>query len=268
MKMESLAHASIDQLTVVDLRLEACRVPARHRFEMRPAPVERFIYILRGEVSFSLDGSVLQAGDRDMVYLPRDTAYRSLWHREAEFTVVDLLLRDGEGRDIPFGETPSVLFRDSHRVYDGLLSELAQKAEASGPFDWLERLSLCLKFLCELARDTNRRELDEKGSRIQKALAYLESNYCSDFPVDALARLCSLSPASFRRPFISCKGISPVEYRNRLRIHKAAQLLRFGTVTVSEAAEQVGMHDIKYFSKLCKRYLGMAPSALRKGLRP
>ena len=265
MKMESLAHASIDQLTVVDLRLDACRVPARHRFEMRPAPVERFIYILRGEVSFSLDDSVLQAGDRDMVYLPRDTAYHSLWHREAEFTVVDLLLRDGEGRDIPFGETPSVLFRDSHRVYDGLLSELAQKAEASGPFDWLERLSLCLKFLCELARDTNRRELDEKGSRIQKALVHLENNYSSDLPVDALARMCSLSPATFRRLFISCKGISPVEYRNRLRIRKAAELLHCENYTVSEAAELVGIRDISHFGKLFKRYMGISPGVLKKG---
>ena len=51
------------------------------------------------------------------------------------FVVVDLLLRDGEGQDIRFGDVPCVLFHDTHGVYDGLLAELAQKAEADGPFD-------------------------------------------------------------------------------------------------------------------------------------
>ena len=54
MKMESLAHASIDQLALVRLRLEPCVVQATHQFVMEPAPVERFVYILRGRVCFTL----------------------------------------------------------------------------------------------------------------------------------------------------------------------------------------------------------------------
>lgn len=266
MKMESLAHASIDQLALVSLRLESCQVRSMHQYVMQPAPVERFIYITRGQVCFFLGQDMLRAGSRDMVYLPRDTAYRSEWIQEADFMVVDILLRDGGGQDIRFGDSPCVLFHDTHLVYDGLLAELAQKAEAGGPFDWLERLSLCFKLLCEMARDTNRQELDENRQRIQPGLAYLESNYTSDFPVDILAKMCALSPASFRRRFISCKGISPVDYRNRLRIRKAAQLLRSGKYTVGEAAEQVGIRDIKYFGKLFQRYMGMTPGVLKKGI--
>lgn len=264
MKMESLAYASIDQLALVRLRLDPCTVPAMHQFVMEPTPVERFIYIVRGRVRFSLEKGAIDAGFRDMVYLPRDTAYRSLWLEDSEFVVVDILLQDSEGGDIRFGDLPCVLFHDAHQAYHGLLQELGEKAEAGGPFDWLERLSLCFKLLCNMARDTNRQELDEQYRWIQKALIYLESNYAEDFPVDKLAKMCLLSPAKFRRIFLSCKGCSPVDYRNRLRIRKAAELLRTGQYTVSEAAQQVGIVDIKYFGKLFKRYMGTSPGRMKK----
>lgn len=265
MKMDALAHASIRQLSLVSLRLESCQVKAQHRYEMQPAPVERFVYITRGKVCFFLGEESLWAGSRDMVYLPRDTAYHSKWLEEASFMVVDVLLRDADGQDIRFGDVPSVLFHDTHHVYDGLLAQLAEKAEATGPFDWLERLSLSFKLLCEMARDTNRTELDEKYRRIQAGIAYLEGNFAQDFPIDTLADMCSVSPASFRRLFVECKGVPPVDYRNRLRIRRASELLKTGKYTVAEAAEQVGIRDIKYFGKLFRRYTGINPSTLKKG---
>ena len=264
MKMESLAYASINQLTLDRLQLGSCSVKATHKFVMEPAPAERFVYITRGAVCFSLAEGSLLAGDRDMIYLPRDTAYQSLWQTDADFMVVDLLLQNGEGQDIHFGEAPCVLFHDTHNVYSGLLRELADKVNANGPFDWLERLSLCFRLLCHMARDTNRYESDTALSKIQKGITYLENNYCADFSMDVLAQMCNLSLPYFRRIFLECKGMPPVEYRNRLRIQKASELLRTGRYTVSEVAEQTGIHDVKYFGKLFKRYIGMNPSALRK----
>ena len=136
-----------------------------------------------------LTDGVLEAADRDMIYLPRDTAYHSHWQMSASFVVVDLLFQDGEGQDIRFGDNPCVLFHDTHRVYDGLLAELANMADANGPFDWLERLSLCFKLLCQMARDTNRYESNAALRKIQKGITYLENNYCSDFSVDRLSNI-------------------------------------------------------------------------------
>ena len=106
--------------------------------------------------------------------------------------------------------------------------------------------------------------MDEKYSRIKQAVTYLESNYTEDFSVETLAKLCALSTASFRRLFVECKGLSPVEYRNRLRLRKASELLKTGRYTVGEVAEQVGIRDIKYFGKLFKHHTGLTPSVLKK----
>ena len=55
MLMESLAYASIDRLALESLRLEKCKTAEAHKFSMKPAAVERFVYIIRGNVSFDLE---------------------------------------------------------------------------------------------------------------------------------------------------------------------------------------------------------------------
>jgi len=211
-----------------------------------------------------LENGQLCAGNGDLVYLPGGTAYRSEWLQSSEFMVVDLLLHDSNENPIRFDETPSILFCDTHGIYRGLLEELSSKADASGPFDWLERLSLSFKLLCEIARETNRTQLDEHYLKIKEGLGYLQHNFNREFPVSQLSKMCCLSEGSFRKSFSECMGVSPVEYRNRLRVQKAIHLLKTGEYTVSEVAEAVGVRDIKYFGKLFKRYTGVTPRQIKK----
>lgn len=264
MKMIDLAHACISQLSLLELRIMPYTRPANHQYIMQPAPVERFIYIIKGAGRFFLEEKQLRAETRDMVYLPGDTAYRSHWPEDSEFMVIDLLLHNAEGQPIRFGEAPVILFNDSHGAYRGLLEELAAKSDAIGPFDWLERLSLSFKLLCEMARDTNRSELDAQNQKIQPGLSYLQNNYTENFSIDQLAQMCCLSTGRFRWIFSECVGMTPVEYRNKLRMQKAVTLLKTGVYTVGEVAEAVGMSDLKYFSKLFKRHTGVTPSAMKK----
>ena len=82
--------------------------------------------------------------------------------------------------------------------------------------------------------------------------------------IDLPAQMCGLSTGRFRRVFSECLGMTPVEYRNKLRMQKVVTLLKSGTCTVGEVAEAVGISDIKYFSKLFKRYTGVSPSTVKK----
>lgn len=264
MRMKDLAYTCINQLSLQELQILPCTKTASHRYVTQPRPVERFVYITKGKGIFFVSDAQLTAGERDMVYLPGETAYHSEWPVDSEFMVIDLLLQDGEDQPIRFGAEPCILFCDTHGVYRGLLEELAAKSDATGPFDWLERLSLSFRFLCQIARDTNRSELGEQNRKIKAGLTYLQNNFTEDFSVEQLAEMCCLSVGSFRRNFTECVGMSPVEYRNKLRIQKAVTLLKTGEMTVGEVAQAVGIPDLKYFSKLFKRYTGVSPSAVKK----
>ena len=266
MKIGEYAYNAVERLAFVNLRIEAASVPENHRFYMDEPKVERFVYIMSGSVCFSMENETLNASSRDMVYIPHGTKYQSNWLSDAEFVVVDLLLCDADNKEIHFGDAPAILFHDEFCVYDGLLKELARKAEETEPFNWLERTSLCLKLLCDMARESKIKEYNTKESRIKNAIAYIENNFASDFSVDDLAKMTYLSTTYFRRLFFECKGMSPVDYRNSLRITYAAKLIKTGKHTISEVSEMVGIGDIRYFGKIFKRYTGITPGAFKKKL--
>ncbi len=63
----------------------------------------------------------------------------------------------------------------------------------------------------------------------------------------------------FRRKF----GLTPVDYRNSIRLEHARALLRNPRLTIAEVAYRSGFDDPAYFSRLFKRRHGASPQALR-----
>ena len=54
--------------------------------------------------------------------------------------------------------------------------------------------------------------------------------------------------------------MSPIKYRNMLRINKSLEILKTGEYSVIETAMIVGFDDTAYFSRLFKERFGNSPS--------
>ena len=96
-------------------------------------------------------------------------------------------------------------------------------------------------------------------SIIVDVLAFIEVNITNEIDFTDLAKQKNLSPNHFRKLFKDFTGLPPVEYMNRLRITKACEYLLRGSHSMSEIAEQVGIYDSNYFSRLFKQYMGCSP---------
>jgi AraC-like DNA-binding protein len=99
--------------------------------------------------------------------------------------------------------------------------------------------------------------------RIMPIVALLQTNPARDYSVEDLAEMAELSPSRFRVLFKEYTGQSVVRYQNLLRINKAKDLLLSGEYTVTEAAVEVGIVDVYYFSRLFKKLTGFNPSYYR-----
>ena len=266
MQLSELAYRPIGQIQLRYLNLRRFVSPDNSPVHQEfGEPYMRLVYILHGEAVFEADGAQIEARDYSMVYIPRNTAYRSIWNAGTvrELAIMDIDLRDEQDCPIGFGEQAEVLFHDEHGMYAGYFGEVTHMDEDDAPYRWLERMAMALKLCCEIARQRVLQAEGPHSARIYTALAYLEHNYAQDTPVRELARMCTLSISAFRRLFFEAKGMTPVDYRNSLRIRRAAELLKSGK-KVGEAAHAVGIDDPKYFSKLCRRYTGMSPSQLTR----
>ena len=264
MLMHTLYDMPLEEMTMSHMNMQVYSQGFGHSHAADATGFMRLVYILEGSAVFTHAGGTLEARAGDMLYWPCDVAYVSLWSGVCnQFAVIDMRLVDSKGTMVNFGDAPRVLFRDAHRLYEGYMDDIANLSRSAQPFAWLERISLALKLCCEIAREQTRGAASGAYGRIYAGIVYLEAHYTENFTIDELANMCAMSAACFGKLFCTCKSMSPVDYRNSLRIRRATELLREG-MSVTRAAEAVGINDLKYFSKLFKRFTGLSPSVIKR----
>lgn len=99
---------------------------------------------------------------------------------------------------------------------------------------------------------------------ILRAQDWLRAHFVEDVNLDQLAREVGMSPRNFARRFKDATGDTPLTYLQRLRIAIARHMLETTTVTVQEAAEQVGYADPIFFRNLFRRHTGLCPNDYRR----
>ncbi len=96
--------------------------------------------------------------------------------------------------------------------------------------------------------------------RLAPAVFYVQQNYSQRIYSDAVARLCGLSPTYFSKAFRQRFDMSFQEFQLRYRIAKACALLANPRACISDIAYSVGFRDPSYFTRMFRRYVGVAPS--------
>ena len=106
-----------------------------------------------------------------------------------------------------------------------------------------------------------------KDPQIGQALAMIQHQPDEAWTVGSLACRVSLSRSAFSAKFRQLVGEPPMQYITRVRLTKAAAVLRTHSASLVEVATSVGYESEVAFSKAFKRYFGIAPGAYRKGRR-
>jgi len=104
----------------------------------------------------------------------------------------------------------------------------------------------------------------EASSLVERCLGYIHENYAQEFGIEVLAATVSVSPSYLYRLFKKKMSLTPMHYRNVVRVDKAKLLLADRALTVGTVAERVGFDDSKYFARVFKELAGMSPSAYRR----
>lgn len=101
--------------------------------------------------------------------------------------------------------------------------------------------------------------------RIARALSALHTHPAHAWTVTELASIAAMSRSNFARHFAAVLGEPPLRYLSRWRIHLAAEMLRSGTVRVSEVAARIGYASEAAFSRAFKASFGHPPKQARGG---
>lgn len=81
--------------------------------------------------------------------------------------------------------------------------------------------------------------------------------------INSIAGIYNMSPAHFIRSFKKVYDTTPLDYKNRHKISFAKNLLIDTELSVADIAEQCGIDDQFYFSRIFKKQTGMSPTNYR-----
>lgn len=99
---------------------------------------------------------------------------------------------------------------------------------------------------------------------IHRSVQYIQANYARHLTLDSMARRVYLSPTYFGRVFKEGTGECFSAYLNRVRIEHSKELLRYGSIRLSDIAQLVGFEEQSYFCRVFKRLVGMSPGRYRE----
>lgn len=102
---------------------------------------------------------------------------------------------------------------------------------------------------------------------MEEILSYIAEHYTQPLTLNELAEKFNFNYYYLSSYFRNHSDAGFKEYLNKLRVQRAAELLRYGSISVSDVGGQADFTDNSYFTKVFKKYTGKTPSEYRKSFR-
>ena len=160
---------------------------------------------------------------------------------------------------VAYKVAPSSKIRD---LFEEIIAELQSKQpfyEKLCVIKFLNILSL-LERKCKKETSSSASYTDKISFIIQK----MNKEYNKEISLDEFASLCNMSKFHFLRVFKKIVGVTPIEYRNEIRLEHAKELLLDTNYTVEEISNEVGFSSNSYFCSVFKAHFHKSPSTFRK----
>lgn len=239
------------------------------------------VIILKGKGHFLINGTDIPITEGNVLLLNPGTYHKSIPLPSHTLTECYLAFTDVEFINTPKNFFPlfhgqkilGKLPEKAKKEIFQLCSAMNQESQSRNTGRYFMLKAYLIQVLCLLLRFDQQEELSDehhmKGYEfkspnktyvVQQIMKYMESHYREKISLDQIAENMYLSPFYISKLFKSETGDTPINYLISLRMEKAKELLdRNPSLSIQQAAAQVGYEDAYHFSKLFKKYFGLSP---------
>jgi AraC-like DNA-binding protein len=206
------------------------------------------------------------AGSGDVIYIPIGSEYEvelmDFESADSHTVGINFYLFDENGEKVTLSDKIMVF----KSVEEGVSQRFYQSLASPEQLPYFLRRLVLFELVCLLFSSTDQRTEREMGM-ISEGVNRLREHPEKMIPISELARACNISEVYFRKQFKAVIGMSPVEYRNTLRLDKARQYLEYGDISVQEISDTLGYSTVSHFIKCFRERFGVPPLEYRTGKR-
>ncbi len=220
-------------------------------------------YMIKGHRQYSTDDNlVLHLYDSNIIFIPDGYCYLSkvALNKEGEKSTgigIAFDIYDDNHELIRINEPLKIVATDNDGSYLNLFNNVLEAVTRPTAIRIRAKANL-YTFFDKIASTMLKSEyLLTHFSDISPAIEQIEKFPEKNISINELAKLCHLSESSFRRKFKQySNGVSPLAYRNRIRVMKAEELCMNTSHTVEMAAQFLGFCDAAHLCRVYKQYTG------------
>ncbi len=233
-------------------------------FRDAPRPHYCMGLILSGSAVFEFDGKSITVNPGEIIFIPVTSRYRSVWTGNPDITYISMHF---------FMTYTSLLnsrflsIQKLSPTYDGEFRENFQKAFDSYGKDSEGQLAALGCFFSVMSKIYPKLVFGEerrRDERIERAAFYLETNYKENVSTQKLAELSHMSVSHFHTCFKSEYSMTPVEYKNHVKVRYAILELIKNQKSVEEISTDLGFESVTYFRRVFRKETGCAPTKYTK----
>ena len=216
-------------------------------------PFAQIRYILSGSCLMP-KSSTKPHEEGSLIFIPHNTPYEICWRGEpeAEYYVLEF------APDLLSAEKQYARSADSPALGE-TFKKLSESISAGTKLESLTLFCLLLS-TCE---KNLKKQTDVQKASIYPAVRYINTHLSEEWSVGTLAKMCCLSESRFYCLFKQQTGMSPICYKNTLKIEKASFLLKEG-FTAEEICEHLNFCSVSFFRRTFKSIVGSTPKQYMK----
>lgn len=236
----------------------------KHSYKSLPGyPFHRIGLILKGNVILKTEIMELEGKENDVLFIPSNTSYSSRWSGspEIEFYSISYSFKtsDISRKEYTFKEQYKLQVIDNPKkeiftLFDKLYSNFNMGENFI--FLALSNFYLLYNLILDYVIFT---KTPVFKTSVDRAIEFINNNPSMQFDVPFLAGLCNMSESLFYRSFRKETGHTPVDFKNRVLINKAIEMLSVDNYTIEFISDFLGFSSPSYFHRIFKKYSGETP---------
>jgi AraC-like DNA-binding protein len=266
---DSLLHFVLSRLRVHTAVCSRQKFETGYILPTRTVPDYNYIWVTRGTVVWVIEDVEHTMNAGDMVVVPPNVEHRGYsTTKRGTLGSIHVMATLGGGQDVFQILTPTT-FRSImpksrlERYLHGALAEY-DRNDADATYltmdAWGRLTTLELLRHDAAAGLLKQRELDPL---IAELLDELQRRIERVTTLDELAEWSGFTAQHLNRTFRRVLGVTPLQHLTRLRMDRAAALLKEGVLTVKAVAAAVAIDDPYYFSRVFSEHFGVSPTQYR-----
>lgn len=156
---------------------------------------------------------------------------------------------------------------------DRIMNDIIKENASESPFFKIRVINLINEMIIHMLRFHTEKSPEPSGSfsESQKSIVnsineYIMANYATKTDINSVAKHTGFNKSHIMRTYKSVTSMTILEKLYEVRVTHATEMLVNSKLSITDIAYANGFESLSHFGKIYRKYMGMSPSDIRRGM--